>query len=252
MAILSRLPFLRLALWLLLAALAAACSPPAFKAVDITGAEYARDFALESAGGGRRTLADYRGKVVVIFFGFTQCPDVCPTTLSDLAEVTEASWARWRAAPGDLRDDRPGARYAGRAVAVRSRLSIRASSRCMAQPEQTAATAKEFKIFYQKVPGKTATSYTMDHTAGSYVIDRDGRRAPVHPPWRERRRHRQRPAQAALASAATRRRRSSALPACCWTPGARLQRALARSNAARTVSSSSSSKPTKTLVAQSA
>jgi protein SCO1 len=60
-------------------ALAAACSPPVFKAVDITGANYARDFSLMSTAG-PRTLADYRGKVVVIFFGYTQCPDVCPTT----------------------------------------------------------------------------------------------------------------------------------------------------------------------------
>jgi protein SCO1/2 len=83
--ILRRHPFLRNVAAAVLALLVVACSPPAFKAVDITGAEYARDFALESAGGGPRKLADYRGKVVVIFFGFTQCPDVCPTTLSDLA-----------------------------------------------------------------------------------------------------------------------------------------------------------------------
>jgi len=174
MAIPSRLPFLRHALWLLLAALAAACSPPAFKSVDITGAEYARNFALDSAGGGRRTLADYRGKVVVIFFGFTQCPDVCPTTLSDLAEVRKrlgpdgerlqvifVTIDPERDTPALLSQYVPG--FDPSFVAL------------YGTAEQTAATAKEFKVFYQKVPGKTATSYTMDHTAGSYVIDREGR-----------------------------------------------------------------------------
>jgi protein SCO1/2 len=142
--------------------------------VDITGAEYARDFALESAGGGPRKLADYRGKVVVIFFGFTQCPDVCPTTLSDLAEVRKRLGVDGerlqvifvtidpeRDTPAVLTQYVPG--FDPSFVAL------------YGTPEQIAATAKEFKIFYQKVPGKTATSYTMDHTAGSYVIDKDGR-----------------------------------------------------------------------------
>ena len=174
MLILHRQPFLRSVAAVVLALLVVACSPPAFKAVDITGAEYARDFALESAGGGPRKLADYRGKVVVIFFGFTQCPDVCPTTLSDLAEVRKRLGADGerlqvifvtidpeRDTPAVLTQYVPG--FDPSFVAL------------YGTPEQIAATAKEFKIFYQKVPGKTATSYTMDHTAGSYVIDKDGR-----------------------------------------------------------------------------
>ena len=174
MLILHRQPFLRHVAAVVLTLLVAACSPPAFKAVDITGAEYARDFALESAGGGPRKLADYRGKVVVIFFGFTQCPDVCPTTLSDLAEVRKRLGADGerlqvifvtidpeRDTPAVLTQYVPG--FDPSFVAL------------YGTPEQIAATAKEFKIFYQKVPGKTATSYTMDHTAGSYVIDKDGR-----------------------------------------------------------------------------
>jgi protein SCO1/2 len=172
--ILHRQPFLRSVAAVVLALLVVACSPPAFKAVDITGAEYARDFALESAGGSPRKLADYRGKVVVIFFGFTQCPDVCPTTLSDLAEVRKRLGADGerlqvifvtidpeRDTPAVLTQYVPG--FDPSFVAL------------YGTPEQIAATAKEFKIFYQKVPGKTATSYTMDHTAGSYVIDKDGR-----------------------------------------------------------------------------
>ncbi|HQR56923.1 MAG TPA: SCO family protein [Burkholderiaceae bacterium] len=174
MLILRRMPFLRNVAAAAVALLAVACSPPTFKAVDITGAGYARDFALESAGGGQRKLADYRGKVVVIFFGFTQCPDVCPTTLSDLAEVRKRLGADAerlqvifvtidpeRDTPAVLAQYVPG--FDPSFVAL------------YGTPEQTAATAKEFKIFYQKVPGSTATSYTMDHTAGSYVIDRDGR-----------------------------------------------------------------------------
>ncbi len=110
----------------------------------------------------------------MVFFGFTQCPDVCPTTLSDLAEVEEAAWCRCdrlqvifvtidpeRDTAAVLSQYVPG--FDPSFVAL------------YGTPEQTATTAKEFKIFYQKVPGKTATSYTMDHTAGSYVIDRDGR-----------------------------------------------------------------------------
>ncbi len=148
MLILRRRPFLRNVVAVVLAFLVVACSPPAFKAVDITGAEYARDFSLVSASGGPRKLADYRGKVVVIFFGFTQCPDVCPTTLSDLAEVRK------------------------RLGADAERLQVIFVT---IDPERDTPA-----VLAQYVPGfdpsfAAATSYTMDHTAGSYVIDRDGR-----------------------------------------------------------------------------
>jgi protein SCO1/2 len=153
--------------------LAAACSPPAFKAVDITGANYARNFSLMSPAG-PRSLADYRGKVVVIFFGYTQCPDVCPTTLADLAEVRKRLGAEGerlqvifvtidpeRDTPALLSQYVPG--FDPSFVGL------------YGDADQTAAVAKEFKVFYQKVAGSTPTSYTMDHTAGSYVIDKDGR-----------------------------------------------------------------------------
>jgi protein SCO1 len=157
-------------------ALAAGCDRGAggFKNVDITGANYARDFFLNDHTGARRTLADYRGKVVVIFFGFTQCPDVCPSVMSDMAEVK-----RRLGAAGDRlqvifvtvdpeRDTQPVlAQYVPAFDPTFVGL--------YGTPEQTAATAKEFKVFYQKVPGKTETSYTIDHTAGSYVIDSEGR-----------------------------------------------------------------------------
>ena len=84
-------------LWLIgVAALAlSACQPTSrsaasFKAIDITGADYARELNLPDAHGAGRTLLDFKGKVTVVFFGFTQCPDVCPTTLLELAKVKKA------------------------------------------------------------------------------------------------------------------------------------------------------------------
>jgi protein SCO1/2 len=145
-----------------------------FNNVDITGANYARDFRLADFNGRPRTLADFRGKVVVIFFGYTQCPDVCPTTMTDMAEVKR------RLGPdGDkvqvifvtLDPDRDTAEVLSQYVPGfdPSFLGLRGSR------DETAAIAKDFKVFYQKVPGKTETSYTMDHTAGSYVFDTEGR-----------------------------------------------------------------------------
>jgi protein SCO1/2 len=152
----------------------AACSPPAFKAVDITGAPYANSFSLNAAGGGRRTLADFRGKVVVVFFGFTQCPDVCPTTLSDLAEVRKrlgADGDRLQVVFITIDPERDTAALLSEYVPGFDPSFIG----LYGTAEETALTAKEFKVFYQKVPGKTATSYTMDHTAGAFVFDKEGR-----------------------------------------------------------------------------
>jgi protein SCO1 len=161
---------------LLLAVGLAACSAdkPAFKGIDITGAEYARQLALPDAQGKPRTLADFKGKVTVVFFGFTQCPDVCPTTLAEIAEVKKklgADGAKVQAVfvTVDPERDTPevlGAYVAGFGpdfVALRGSL------------EQTQATAKEFKVFFAKVPGKTEGSYSIDHTAGSFVFDPQGR-----------------------------------------------------------------------------
>lgn len=165
----------RLLLALLVAVLAACqADAPRFNNVDITGANYARDFRLTDFNGKLRSLSDFRGKLVVVFFGYTQCPDVCPTTLADMAEVKK------RLGPdGDklqvifitLDPDRDTAQVLAQYVPGfdPSFLALRGSR------EETAAIAKDFKVFYQKVPGKTETSYTLDHTAGSYVFDREGR-----------------------------------------------------------------------------
>ena len=151
-----------------------AAPKPTFKGVDITGAEYARSLALTDADGQPRTLADFKGKVVVVFFGYTQCPDVCPTTMAELAEVKRKLGA-------------DGARLQGIFVSVDPERDTAALLKAYVgnfgpdliglrgSLEQTQAAAKEFKVFYAKVPGKTASSYTVDHTAGSYVFDAQGR-----------------------------------------------------------------------------
>ena len=146
---------------------------PQFKAIDITGAEYARTLDLSDSEGVQRHLADFKGKVTVVFFGYTQCPDVCPTTMLELAEVKKALGKDGDRVQGvfvTIDPERDTAAvlkaYVGNFnpdfVALRGTL------------EETQATAKQFKVFYAKVPGKTPESYTMDHTAGSYVFDTKG------------------------------------------------------------------------------
>jgi protein SCO1/2 len=167
-------PRLRDAGLALLCALLAACAPPAFKAVDITGASYAQGFALDNARGGRATLGDYKGKVVVVFFGFTQCPDVCPTTLADLAEVKKrlgADGDRLQVVFITVDPERDTPAVLAQYVPQFDPSFVGLTG----TPEQIAAAAKDFKVFYMKVPGKTPTSYTIDHTAGAYVFDKDGR-----------------------------------------------------------------------------
>ena len=165
------------ALSCLIAALAlSACSGsgPRFKNTDITGAPYGKDFTLTDHTGKTRTLADFRGKLVVMFFGYTRCPDVCPTTLAEL-----------RVAKEQLGDS--GSRLQVLFVTVdpeRDTQKLLASYVPAFDPSflglygdaaATAKVAKEFKVFYQKAPGKAPDSYTVDHTAGSYVFDPQGR-----------------------------------------------------------------------------
>lgn len=165
-----------LTLGLMAVATLAACSPdkPAFRGVDITGADYAKDFALPDQNGQMRTLKDFSGKAVVVFFGYTQCPDVCPTTLQELQQVK-----RLLAAEGDrlqaifvtVDPERDTAELLKAYMANfdPSFVALRP------QPEQLQALLKDFKIYAKKVEGKTATSYTMDHSAQSYIYDPQGR-----------------------------------------------------------------------------
>lgn len=147
---------------------------PAFKAIDVSGADFGRELALPDAEGRPRSLADFRGKVTVIFFGYAQCPDVCPTTLAELAEARRALGRAGQDVQGvfvtvDPERDTPEMLKAYVASFDPSFVALRGS------PEQTREAAKAFKIFYAKVPGKTEGSYTVDHTAGAYVLDREAR-----------------------------------------------------------------------------
>jgi len=148
-------------------------APAGFKGIDITGAKYAQDFDLPDADGKRRTLADFKGKVTLVFFGFTHCPDVCPTTMIELAEVKKALGADGARVQGvfitvDPERDTPELLRAYVNNFDPSFVALRGS------PEETAALAKQFKIFYAKVPGKTEGNYTIDHTAASFVFDPKG------------------------------------------------------------------------------
>lgn len=145
-----------------------------FSGIDITGADYATGFSLVDHNGQPRTLADFKGKAVVIFFGFTQCPDVCPTSMSELAQARQLLGEDGDKLQGlfvsiDPERDTPEVMKAYMASFDPSFLALYAA------PDKLPEVAKSFRIYYKKVDGKTPTSYTMDHSAGSYVYDAQGR-----------------------------------------------------------------------------
>lgn len=146
---------------------------PQFRGVNITGADYARDFALTDHHGQPRRLQDFRGKVVIVFFGYTQCPDVCPTSLQELAQAKELLGPEGDKLQGifisvDPERDQPEMLKAYMANFDPSFIALRPT------PEQLPALTKDFKIYYKKVDGPTPTSYTLDHSAGSYLYDPAG------------------------------------------------------------------------------
>jgi protein SCO1/2 len=154
----------------------AACSEAkqSFNAVDITGADYAKDFSLTDADGKVRTLADYKGKVVVIFFGYAQCPDVCPTTMTEMAQVKQQLGAdgdklQVLFVTVDPARDTPAVMKAYMGAFDPAFVAL------IPTPDQLAAMAKDYKVYYKKVEGKTPTSYSMDHSAASYLYDPQGR-----------------------------------------------------------------------------
>ncbi len=171
--------FLRLAgVPVALAALAglAACSDPkpSFNAVDMTGADYAKGFALKDADGKERTLADFKGKIVVLFFGYAQCPDVCPTTMTEMAQVkqqlgTDGDKLQVLFVTVDPDRDTPEVMKAYMGAFDPAFVAL------IPTQEQLAAMAKDYKAYYKKVDGKTPTSYSMDHSAASYIYDTQGR-----------------------------------------------------------------------------
>jgi protein SCO1 len=151
----------------------AATKPASFSSVDITGADYAKSLSLPDTEGRVRTLADWKGRLVVVFFGFAQCPDVCPTTLAELAAVRNqlgADGAKVQVVFVTLDPERDTAQVLRAYVANFGNdiVALRGT------PEQTLAATKDFKVFYAKVPGKTESSYTIDHTAGAFVFDTKG------------------------------------------------------------------------------
>ncbi len=146
---------------------------PRFKLTDVTGASFGKELALTDHNGQRRTLADFRGKVVTLFFGFTHCPDVCPTTLSEMALVMKElgnDAARLQVLFVTVDPERDTADVLQRYVPAfhPTFLGLTGSA------EDIARTAKEFKIFFQKqnLPGG---GYSMDHSAGTYILDAQGR-----------------------------------------------------------------------------
>ena len=150
-----------------------------FRGVDVTGAEYARDIPLTDHNGQPRHIKDFAGKVVVVFFGYTQCPDVCPTSMSELAEVKRSLGADGDKLQGifvtvDPERDTPEMLKGYMASFDPSFIALRGT------PEQLVAVAKDFKIYFKRVDGQTPTSYTMDHSAGSYVYDTKGRLRVYH------------------------------------------------------------------------
>jgi protein SCO1/2 len=158
------------------AAVLAGCaeSKPQFRAVDITGAEYAKDFALPDADGRLRTLKEFAGRAVVVFFGYTQCPDVCPTTMAELAQARQLLGADGAKVQGifvtvDPERDTPEVLKAYMRNFDPSFVALRGT------PEQVSAVARDFKVYFKKVDGKTPGSYTMDHSAASFVYDAKGR-----------------------------------------------------------------------------
>jgi protein SCO1/2 len=147
---------------------------PAFRGVDITGADYAQGWALSDQDGQVRTLKDFAGKAVVVFFGFTQCPDVCPTALQEMAQAKQLLGADGAKLQGvfitvDPERDTPELLKAYMANFGPDFVALRPTA------EQLPKVTKDFKIYYKKVEGKTPTSYTMDHSAGSFTFDPKGR-----------------------------------------------------------------------------
>jgi protein SCO1/2 len=167
-------------LCLLFVLLIAACNDKpaqpklAFANTDITGLAYAQGFELRDHHGQLKTLADFRGKVVVVFFGFTHCPDVCPTTLAEMANIRQqlgAAGERLQVLFITVDPQRDTAALLADYVPAfdASFIGLRGDE------AQTAQVIKDFKLYAEKVPNKSGDGYSIDHTAGSYVFDTEGR-----------------------------------------------------------------------------
>lgn len=163
------------ALLLCVALLLAGCSePPRFISTDLSTVDWGKDFSLTDHHGQPRRLADFRGKVVVLFFGYTQCPDVCPTTLSTLRQAMQllgedAKRVQVLFVTVDPARDTPALLAQYVPAFDPSFLGLYADEKSLA------ALAKDFKVFYAKQPGSTPGSYAMDHSTGNYAYDAQGK-----------------------------------------------------------------------------
>lgn len=164
------------ALLLSLALGLAACGAgePRFRSTDITGANYGKSLELSDTSGRPRSLSDFKGKVVVLFFGFTQCPDVCPTTLGQVSAAikklgTDATRVQVVFVTLDPERDSPAllaqylAAFGPEFIGLRGNL------------DATRAAAREFKVFFEKRAGSSPERYSIDHSSQTYVIDAKGR-----------------------------------------------------------------------------
>ena len=173
----SKSQFLKTFFLGLVSVLLLACSQEAlkFNNVDITGSKaFGKDFSLIDHYGKQRQLADFKGKLVVMFFGYTQCPDVCPTTMNEMQGVMELMGKdadRVQVIFVTIDPERDTLDLLGQYVPAFDKrfLGMRPDS-----AESLQKVTKDFKVFYSKVPGRSAGSYTIDHTAGSYVFDTNG------------------------------------------------------------------------------
>ena len=149
-------------------------APATFNAVDMTGADYAKNFSLADADGQVRKLEDFKGKVVVLFFGYAQCPDVCPTTMTEMAQVKEllgkdGDKLQVLFVTVDPARDTPTVMKAYMAAFDPGFIAL------IPTPDQLIAMSKDFKAYFKKVDGSTPTSYSMDHSAAQYIYDPQGR-----------------------------------------------------------------------------
>ena len=147
---------------------------PVFRGIDISGAEYARKLSLTDQHGQSRNLEQFKGKVSVVFFGYTQCPDVCPSTMAELAQIRKSLGKDGERIQGifvtvDPTRDTQEILKNYMASFDASFIALRGNE------DETRAAAKEFKVFFALTPGKTPDSYSVDHTAGSFVFDTRGK-----------------------------------------------------------------------------
>ncbi len=149
-------------------------SGPGFQSTDITGAELGRSLTLTDHEGRERSLEDFKGKVLVVFFGFTHCPDVCPTTLAELAQARSklgAQAERVQVAMVTVDPERDTPEVLKQYVTALDPTFVGLTG----SAEDIARTAREFKVFYQKSEGSIPGSYSVDHSSGTFVFDPQGR-----------------------------------------------------------------------------